>query len=88
VNRSIGGRLPSDYCRTLSNSLGEDGTTALDAYLTSHAVPPSRLRSDDWGGFVRERRELLKALIEQACGRPCQPFEDDIVVEEPEDDDR
>lgn len=73
VNRSIGSKLPSDYVAYFSRSdrLGEP---AFDAILRSHAINPATLRTNDWEGFVHDRRERLRQLIASACGGNVQPF--------------
>lgn len=83
VNRSIGGRLPSDYVNDWRGKLG----TSFDEILDSHAISADRLASDDWIGFVNDRRERLRALIESVCGGSFQPFTDngDMEVEQEEE---
>lgn len=75
VNRSIGGRRPSQYVQTLRNNLG---TPVFDDILQSHAIGPSHLGSDNWEAFVGDRRESLRSLIESVCGGNVQQFSDDL----------
>lgn len=75
TNRIIGGVAPSEYLAKLENG---DKTTQtppidrakLDAYLTSHLIDPSLLRSDDFEAFMAARQKRLLTLIEQATGKP------------------
>jgi len=72
TNRIIGGVAPSEYLAKLEN--GTDTTPAipgerLDAFLRSHLIDPSLLRTDDFGPFVADRQKRLLGLIERATGR-------------------
>ena len=70
ANRKIGGDAPSAYIPRIQNErqvgLGDD---AMDILLTSHALEPALLRSDDFDRFVEDRRRRLVALIERAMGK-------------------
>lgn len=68
TNRSIGGRAPSAYLKTIE-SKGVPGQ-ALDAWLLTHRIPVPELRRDDYDGFVRERARLLLDAIEEKTGKP------------------
>lgn len=83
VNRSIGGRLPSEYVSDWRKRLD----VSFDQILASHAISADRLVSDNWDDFVNDRRERLRALIEEACGGSYQPFTntDEIEVEQEEE---
>ncbi len=72
TNRIIGGVAPSEYLRKLE--AGDKQTPRiepgqLDAYLRSHLIEPSFLRSDDFEGFMSDRQTKLQKLIEQATGK-------------------
>ena len=72
TNRIIGGVAPSEYLAKLEK--GNETTPSidrarLDAYLTSHLIDPSLLRSDSFDTFMVERQKKLLALIEQATGK-------------------
>jgi hypothetical protein len=41
----------------------------LDAYLTSHLIDPSPLRTDSFDEFMMARQKRLLKLIEQAIGK-------------------
>jgi hypothetical protein len=83
VNRSIGGRRPSQYVGTWRGNLG--GTT-FDKILETHAINSNILSTDAWEEFVNDRRERLRQLIESACGGNVQPFTEEVEVEEPEEE--
>jgi hypothetical protein len=82
TNRIIGGSAPSKYLTKL-----EKGDTAtppiksekLDAYLLSHLIDPSLLRSDRFSEFMENRQKKLLELIEQATGKA--PYSGDDLEE-------
>jgi hypothetical protein len=72
TNRIIGGVAPSEYLRKLET--GDKQTPRiesgnLDAYLRSHLIDPTFLRTDDFDGFMVDRQTKLQKLIEQATGK-------------------
>jgi len=81
VNRSIGGRRPSQYIQTWRDNLGTD---LFDSILRSHHIDPVILSSDNWDSFFRNRRDQLRQLIESACGGVMQSFAEDVYVEDVE----
>ena len=91
TNRIIGGVAPSEYITTLEKG---DKTTPpidrerLDAFLKSHLIDPSLLRSDNFDAFMIDRQKRLLALIEQATGRAAYmgavPEEGDDVEADPD----
>jgi hypothetical protein len=71
TNRIIGGVAPSEYLAKLEK--GDDSTppidrSRLDAYLASHLIDPTLLRTDNFDGFMIEPQKRLLTLIEQATG--------------------
>jgi hypothetical protein len=82
TNRIIGGVAPSKYLAKLEKG---DSTTPpikpekLDAYLASHLIDPSLLRSDKFFKFMEDRQKRLLKLIEQATGKV--PYSGDEVEE-------
>ncbi|MHB1956528.1 MAG: GmrSD restriction endonuclease domain-containing protein [Sulfobacillus sp.] len=71
TNRIIGGVAPSEYLAKLEK--GDKQTPAiererLDAYLRSHLIDPTILRSDNFEAFMVDRQKRLLYLIEQATG--------------------
>ena len=67
TNRSIGGRLPSDYIKTMANKGLSD--QQIDAALESHMVNPTLLRSDDFFLYVTDRATRILDRIEKAMGK-------------------
>ena len=89
TNRIIGGVAPSKYVAKLEQGkIGANGQIenppitpeVLDDYLTSHCISPILLRSDDFKGFMKERRKALLALISEATGHLVND-----TVDEPEE---
>jgi hypothetical protein len=83
VNKSIGGRLPSQYIQMLRKDLTQ---TTADSVLRSHLVDPDVLSSDHWETFLYDRREKLRRLVAETCGGSIQPFSDQAVVVEENDE--
>lgn len=87
VNRSIGGRLPSQYVAQWRQELGAN---TFDSILETHAVNPRFLTGDQWAAFVLDRRERLRAMVEEACGGYVQPFAgtdaSEVIVEAADED--
>jgi hypothetical protein len=85
TNRSIGGRLPSEYVK---NWRGKLGNALFDEILETHQINPVHLSNDNWEAFVLDRREKLRQLIASVCGGNIQPFSDvaDLEVEEEDED--
>ncbi len=75
VNRSISGRPPSEYVEIWRKRLE---VPIFDDILRSHAIDPDNLSTNDWDGFVEDRREQLRKMIEEVCGGVFQPFSDSI----------
>lgn len=73
VNRSIGGRSPSQYVAHLREQLG-GGT--FDEILRSHLIDPNILASDDPDAFYLNRREQIRDLVASTCGGQVLPFSD------------
>ena len=87
TNRRIGGRLPSQYRKFLSESIDAKDPSPFDEILESHCVSPLTLKNNDWPAFVEDRRERLRSVIEKACGKSTQPFADDVSDLDVETDD-
>jgi len=68
TNRSIGGRAPSEYLRTLERN-AKISSEELDAIIATHAIDPRYLRTDDFDGFFADRTERLLALVSKAMGK-------------------
>lgn len=72
TNRIIGGVAPSEYLANLQNGNSNAPPIekdSLDAYLESHLINPSLIRTDKFTEFMTERQRQLLALIERATGK-------------------
>ncbi len=88
ANRKMSGDAPSSYLQRIQNEkqvgLSDDEMNEL---LASHALNPTLLRSDDFNGFVADRRSKLSKLIEEAIGKPVSQipeggeYEEEMVEE-------
>jgi hypothetical protein len=90
TNRIIGGIAPSEYLAKLEAGSATtppiDGER-LDAYLASHLINPSLLRTDDFDAFMVDRQRRLLSLIESATGKTAyigdvQEEGEDVEVDE------
>jgi hypothetical protein len=73
TNRIVGGEAPSRYLERLekgSATVPAINPAGLDAYLRSHLIDPSLLRTDDFDGFMIDRQKKLLTLIQEATGNP------------------
>ncbi|MDD2229443.1 MAG: DUF262 domain-containing protein [Candidatus Cloacimonetes bacterium] len=81
TNRFVSGDAPSKYLDRLLKRIGvpeED----FNSILSSHLLEPEDLRDDDFFKFVKNRKEFLLRIIEQATGKPIS--RDDVTEEEGE----
>lgn len=67
TNRSIGGRAPSEYIRTMYNK-GLNEAQIREA-ITSHKISYDLLALDDFEGFIVDRATRLLDCIELATGK-------------------
>jgi hypothetical protein len=91
TNRIIGGVAPSEYLAKLEK--GTETTPPirserLDAFLTSHLINPSLLRTDDFNAFMDDRQKRLLTMIEKATGKAAYagtvPEEGEDVESDPD----
>lgn len=80
TNRSIGGRLPSEYIKTMANKGLSDGQ--IDDALTSHMVNPTLLRSDDFFAYVHDRATRILDRIEKAMGKSVSGRDSEETIRE------
>lgn len=67
TNRSIGGRAPSEYLKTMANKgLTEE---QMRQAIESHKIDYDILQADDFDGFITDRAIRLLDRIEQAMGK-------------------
>jgi len=77
ANRKIGGDAPSVYLPRLQQEKNvELSDSQMDAILQTHLVCADFLRTDDYEGFIQDRSEKLKQLIEKAMGKEVSEVED------------
>jgi hypothetical protein len=72
TNQIIGGVAPSEYIAKLETGDKDSpsiDSTKLDAYIASHLITPSLLRTDNFDAFMADRQKKLLALIEKATGK-------------------
>lgn len=81
TNRTIGGAAPSSYLN-LIESRAQIDDHRLDELVATHRIPSAPLRSDDFDGYFRSRRESLCLLVEDAIGKPVQRDIDHGFAEE------
>jgi len=92
TNRIIGGVAPSQYLAKLE--AGDKTSPAierqrLDAYVHSHLIASSLLRTDSFDAFMVDRQKALLRLIEQATGKAAYTgaaIEEGVDIEGDEDD--
>jgi len=78
TNRGVvSGKAPSEFIKDIENGDTKSGAKPLtenliNENLMSHKMDPSFLRSDDFEGFFKDRREKLADLIEKKMGKPVQ----------------
>lgn len=82
TNRIIGGVAPSKYLAKLER--GDSKTPPiepdkLNAFLSSHLIDPTLVRTDSFEAFMEDRQKRLLALIEKAMGKAA------YVGDEPEE---
>jgi hypothetical protein len=65
TNQVLGGDAPSMYLRRVDQKAA--GSVAQN--LAAHVIEESKLRADDFDGFIRARARGLLDLIDQATGK-------------------
>ena len=78
TNRSIGGRAPSEYIRTMANKgLSQD---QIRETISSHKINFDLLASDDFEGFIIDRAIRLLDRIELAMGKSIAGRDSDETI--------
>lgn len=86
-NRMIGGKAPSTYLKILQNHKQvQIDDVVMDGILASHRIDPTKLRADDFDGFMVARASSLLALVETAMGKQIQRQPDGTSVATETDD--
>lgn len=80
TNRSIGGRFPSEYIRTMSNKgLSDEQIVNI---LESHKINCELLQSDDFDAFVNDRATRILDRIEIAMGKTVSGRDSEETIKE------
>jgi hypothetical protein len=80
TNRSIGGRAPSEYIKTMENKgLNEQ---QIDEAIASHFINPQLLRTDAFDDFIVDRAIRLLDRIEIAMGKATSGRESEDTIRE------
>ena len=71
TNRSIGGRAPSEYIKTIESkqTITPD---IVDHFIASHSIDTESMRKDDFDTFYKKRADSLCDLIEEATGKSVE----------------
>ena len=85
TNRSIGGRAPAEYLRTLQRN-ADIAETSMDDILASHRICAQALRTDDFARFFASRAESLLQCIETVIGHQVLREEGLFRLEAPMED--
>lgn len=78
TNRSIGGRAPSEYIKTMENK-GLSQQQIRDA-ISSHKINYDLLNADDFDGFILDRANRLLDRIEIAMGKTVAGRDSDDTI--------
>lgn len=80
TNRSIGGRAPSEYIKTMQNKKLSQQT--IDLALKSHMANPDYLRSDNFDEYFIDRAIQILNRIEAAIGKAIPGRDSDETIKE------
>lgn len=80
TNRSIGGRAPSEYVKTMQNK-GLSSKQITDAIL-SHKIAPAFLMSDAFDDYFIDRAKQILNRIEKAIGKTISGRDSEETVRE------
>ena len=70
ANRKIGGDAPSRYLEKIQTEPNVQlDDVAMDEIISTHAITPTLLRTNDFDGFIADRSKRLCMLIEKAMGK-------------------
>lgn len=80
TNRSIGGRAPSEYIKTMQNKKLSQQT--IDLALKSHMANPDYLRSDNFDEYFIDRAIQILNRIAAATGKAVPGRDSDETIKE------
>jgi len=79
TNRIVSGDAPSKYLERLKKNAGASDEE-FEQILRSHVVNPAFMYSDDFNGFLNDRKERILEKIENAMGKKIA--RDQVIKEE------
>lgn len=80
TNRSIGGRAPSDYIKTMKNKGLEDDVVI--AAISSHKIDYDLLSTDNFDAYFVDRAIKILNRIEKATGKTISGRDSDETIKE------
>lgn len=86
TNIFVGGEAPSRYLSRLEKR-AKVSAEDIDNLLRTHAISPETMRTDNFYGFIEDRKESIFKLIEKAMGKSIsrdasQNADDGVFVED------
>lgn len=88
ANRMIGGNAPSAYLNQLqTHKTVQLNDADMDAILLTHCIDPTRLRQDDFEGFVAARKRSLLIKIEAVMGKAIVMSEEAVPEDAADEED-
>ncbi|BBF87670.1 hypothetical protein DLM_4096 [Aquitalea magnusonii] len=88
ANRMIGGVAPSIYLGKIQqHEHVKIDDKEMDVILSTHAINPALLRSDDFYGFYSARKQALLELIGHAMGKTLLHVEAEQAIDTSEEED-
>lgn len=88
ANRMIGGQAPSAYLNQLqTHKAVQLDDAGMDAILLTHCIDPSKLRQEDFEGFVTARQRSLLTKIEAVMGKAIVLSDEAVPEDEADEDD-
>jgi hypothetical protein len=88
ANRMIGAKAPSEYLVQLqTHKAVQLDDVGMDGILLTHSIDPTKLRQDDFEGFVAARKRSLLTKIEAVMGKTIVWSDETVPEDEADKDD-
>ncbi len=88
ANRMIGAKAPSEYLVQLqTHKAVQLDDVGMDGILLTHSIDPTKLRQDDFEGFVAARKRSLLTKIEAVIGKTIVWSDETVPEDEADKDD-
>lgn len=88
ANRMIGAKAPSEYLVQLqTHKAVQLDDVGMDGSLLTHSIDPTKLRQDDFEGFVAARKRSLLTKIEAVIGKTIVWSDETVPEDEADKDD-